>query len=125
MPSMMFTMQGPSFTTQWNAHFRYTNHDWYEMAIRAGIGYRMSRGVGNGLTQDANFRAVATNASSILGDAMTLSMILEMERWNFGFSYDIHTSSLTRPTNYRGGYELSLIYTQPEYKRVRNICPKF
>jgi hypothetical protein len=48
-----------------------------------------------------------------------------MERWNFGFSYDVQTFALTRPTNYRGGYELSLIYTHPEYKRVKTICPKF
>jgi type IX secretion system PorP/SprF family membrane protein len=125
MPSLMFTKQGPSFTTQTNVHFRYTNHDWYEMAIRAGIGYRMSRGIGSGLTQDATLKPVATTASSILGDALILSMILEMERWNFGFSYDMHTSSLVRPTNYRGGYELSLIYTQPTYHRVRTTCPKF
>jgi type IX secretion system PorP/SprF family membrane protein len=125
MPSMMFTKQGPSFTTQWNALFRYTNRDWYEAAIRAGVGYRMSRGAGSGFKQDASFKAVPTTASSILGDALIFSAMLEMERWNFGFSYDVHTSSLTRPTNYRGAYELSLVYIHPEYKRVRTICPKF
>ncbi|MEN9609230.1 MAG: hypothetical protein RLZZ628_44 [Bacteroidota bacterium] len=125
MPSLMFTKQGPSLTTQLNTHFRYTNHDWQEVAIRAGIGYRISRGIGTGLTQDVKLKPVATTASSIVGDALIFSAILEMERWNFGFSYDVHTSSIVRPTNYRGAYELSLIYTQPTYQRVRTICPKF
>lgn len=90
------------------ASFRYTNRDWREVAIRAGVWGQFSNDI------DSGFDYVHT----------TVSAILEMDRWNFGVSYDIN-ANITPATNSRGAFELSLIYVQPEQRRVSVKCPNF
>ncbi len=109
MPAIAVMVQGPSTSTTFGANIRYSNHDWYEVAIRAGLWGHLVNKLESG--------------SSL--DALTFAVILEMERWNLGVSYDINTSNLTRATNARGAFELSLIYTQPAKTRVRVNCPNF
>ena len=53
------------------------------------------------------------------------SAILEMERWNLGFSYDVNASSLKKASQARGGFEVSLIYVHPTRERFKVNCPKF
>lgn len=108
LPSMMATVQGPSMLTQFGNNFRYSNHDWEEVAIRVGGAYRLSN-----------------KYKGILGDAFTVTGMLEMNGWVFGASYDIHTSTILKPTNGRGAWELSLIYVAPERFPVKTSCPKF
>lgn len=108
LPSMMASIQGPSMMTQFGSNFRYSNHDWQEVAIRVGGAYRLSN-----------------KYSSILGDAFSITGMLEMNGWVFGASYDIHTSTILRPTNGRGAWEISLIYVAPERFPVKTSCPKF
>ena len=108
LPSMMATVQGPSMMTQFGSNFRYSNHDWEEVAIRVGGAYRLSN-----------------KYKGILGDAFTVTGMLEMNGWVFGASYDIHTSTILKPTNGRGAWELSLIYVAPERFPVKTSCPKF
>ncbi|MBL7813664.1 MAG: PorP/SprF family type IX secretion system membrane protein [Saprospiraceae bacterium] len=108
LPSMMASIQGQSMMTQFGTNFRYSNHDWQEVAIRVGGAYRLSN-----------------KYSGILGDAFTITGMLEMNGWVFGASYDIHTSTILRPTNGRGAWELSLIYVAPERFPVKTSCPKF
>ena len=61
------------------------------------------------------------------GDAFILTLGLEMDRFNFGYSYDITTSPLTN--NSGGSHELSLSYVlncKKKTKRYRTIsCPSF
>ena len=108
LPSMMASLQGPSMMTQFGSNFRYSNHDWQEVAVRIGGAYRLSN-----------------KYSGILGDAFTVTGMLEMNGWVFGASYDIHTSTILRPTNGRGAWEISLIYVAPERFPVKTSCPKF
>ena len=108
LPSMMASLQGPSMMTQFGSNFRYSNHDWQEVAVRIGGAYRLSN-----------------KYSGILGDAFTVTGMLEMNGWVFGASYDIHTSTILRPTNGRGAWEISLIYVATERFPVKTSCPKF
>lgn len=109
LPGVVVMRQGPSLSTIAGGNFRYTNRDWREVAIRAGAWAHLVN------QRDAGFGM----------DAITVSTILEMDRWNMGVSYDITTSVLSEANNYRGGFELSLIYTHAENRRKRAICPKF
>jgi hypothetical protein len=60
------------------------------------------------------------------GDAIILTTVLETEKLNFGVSYDINTSKLRTASNYRGAFELSLTYIQPQERRKRGVtCPRF
>jgi type IX secretion system PorP/SprF family membrane protein len=118
LPAVMATVQGPSMTSMFGANFRYTNHDWQEVAVRIGGSYRLAnKYVWKG--------AGTAGGSSILGDALTVTGMLELNHWLIGGSYDIHTSSIARPTNARGAWELSLIYIAPERIPYRTRCPKF
>jgi hypothetical protein len=63
--------------------------------------------------------------SGMAMDAVIISAILEMERWNLGVSYDVTTSTLSRANNSRGAFEVSLIYTHPEKSRYKVNCPNF
>ncbi len=118
LPSAMFTTQGPSMSASGGGNFRYSHHDWNELAVRAGLAARIAN----------SYSYTGTNqsgGSSILMDAITVSFILEKEHFLFGASYDIHTSSIVQPTSGRGAFEVSIIYVAPEKKRVSTACPKF
>lgn len=108
MPALQFMGQGPSFEGTFGANFRYSNRDWYELAIRAGLWSRL----------------VNTPSGQSM-DALIFAFILEMERWNFGLSYDATTSNLNIANNSRGAFEMSLIYTHPAKNRIKVNCPKF
>ncbi len=109
LPAVAVMKQGPSFSTTAGANFRYTSRDWREVAIRAGGWAHVSNQLDKGMTMDA----------------VIVSAILEMERWNLGLSYDITTSKLASVNNSRGAFEVSLIYTHPEKTRLKVNCPKF
>ncbi len=108
LPAVFVTSQGPSFQTNAGANFRYSNHDWREVAIRAGFWTRVSKKV---------------DGSHV--DALIFSTILEMERWNLGLSYDVNSSSLRAASQSRGAIEVSLIYIHPTKERFKVNCPKF
>ncbi len=109
LPAVAVMGQSTYFSTTTGGNFRYTNRDWKEVAIRAGAWVHFSNELENGMAMDA---VVAT-------------AILEMERWNFGISYDITTSLLASANNSRGAFELSFIYTQPARWRNSVKCPNF
>lgn len=109
LPSIVVMGQGPAFSTTGGLNLRYSNRDWREVAIRAGV-----------------WGHVSNQRDKTALDAIIFSTILEMERWQFGLSYDMTTSLLAGANNSRGAFELSLIYTQPEKIRQRGVtCPKF
>jgi len=108
LPAILLTSQGSSFQTNFGANFRYSNHDWREVAIRAGLWTRISKKVGGSHV-----------------DAIIFSTILEMERINLGFSYDVNSSSLKDASQSRGAFEVSLIYIHPTKERYKVNCPKF
>ena len=108
LPAFQVMGQGSAFESTFGANIRYSNHDWYELAIRAGTWMRMTKTV-----EKNHF------------DAFVVTAILEVERWNLGISYDITSSVLTEVNNSRGAFELSLIYTHPSKSRYKVNCPKF
>lgn len=109
LPAVQVMGQGPSFESTFGANFRYSNNDWREIAVRIGIWSRLVNKLDDSIHQDAYIVAA----------------ILELERLSIGLSYDINSSSLTTASNYRGAFELSLIYTNKEKKRVLVNCPNF
>lgn len=109
LPAAMLSLQGPSQETVFGTNFRYSNHDWYEVAIRAGLWARLANRLDSGVNLDA----------------MIYSFILEVERWNLGISYDVNHSSLRKASLSRGGVEISLIYVHPYESRYRVNCPEF
>ncbi|MFT4663839.1 MAG: type IX secretion system PorP/SprF family membrane protein [Patescibacteria group bacterium] len=112
MPAISMQFQGPHMSTTVGANLRYTNHDWNEVAIRAGLWPHMTS-------------RVSGEDSKLSMDAMTVALILEMNRVNFGLSYDVTTSNFQLANNARGAFELSIIYVHPAYERVKTKCPKF
>lgn len=60
-------------------------------------------------------------------DSGDLIIGMEYGNWTFAFSYDINFSDLVPASNYRGGYEIGIIYIlrkelkRPEYK----TCPSY
>jgi type IX secretion system PorP/SprF family membrane protein len=109
LPAVLVMGQGPSFSTTAGLNIRYSNDDWREVAIRAGA-----------------WAHVTNQLDDQIGlESMIVSAILEMERWQFGVSYDITVSNLSTANNSRGAFELSLIYVHPEKARFKTVCPKF
>ncbi len=109
LPAFSWMAQGPSRSVQVGSNVRYSNHDWRELAIRAGLWWHLVNKLEKGIS----------------GDALIFSAVLEIENINIGFSYDINTSVLNLATNSRGAYEVSVIYVQPSKERIKVKCPKF
>jgi type IX secretion system PorP/SprF family membrane protein len=108
LPAAAVMLQGPAVSATFGGNFRYTNHEWKELALRAGAWYHLSH-----------------QYPALGGDAVIVSMFLELERWTLGLSYDITVSQLTAANNSRGALELSLAYFLPEQQRYRVACPKY
>lgn len=110
LPAIAVMGQNQSMSTTLGGNFRYTNRDWREVAIRAGLWGHVSNKLESGMALDA----------------VIFTAVLEMERWNIGLSYDMTSSTLTTANNARGAFEVSLIYVQPQKgRRLRTTCPKF
>lgn len=110
LPAVAFLSQGSSMSTTIGGNFRYRNNDWKELAIRAGLWGHVTNKLDQGMGMDA----------------VIVTTILEMERWNLGLSYDITTSVLSVANNSRGAFELSLIYVHPPQSRQYRVeCPNF
>ncbi|MEM9821374.1 MAG: type IX secretion system membrane protein PorP/SprF, partial [Bacteroidota bacterium] len=109
LPAILVMGQGSSTSTTFGANIRYSNNDWNEIAVRAGLWPHIS----------------STFDSRFYFESIAVAAILELNRWNVGFSYDITTSDLTRANNSRGAFEVSLIYVHPARSRVRVKCPNF
>ena len=109
LPAAVFMSQGPSTSITLGANVRYSNHDWNEVAIRAGLWSHLSNGL----------------ESNLVNDAWIFALILEVERWNIGLSYELNASELEKATNHRGAFELSVTYTHPAKRRYKLACPNF
>jgi len=109
LPALLIMSQGPAFSGMAGANIRYTQREWREVALRPGLWVHAS----NRLDKTST-------------DAMIVSAILEMDRWQVGLSYDLTVTDLRDSNNGRGAFEVSMIYTQPGGGyRSRVECPKF
>jgi type IX secretion system PorP/SprF family membrane protein len=109
IPAGYLNLQGPSMSATYGLNFRYSNNDYDEMAIRFGVWNTMTNKAVGGINNDG----------------LTFSTLFEWNQWNVGLSYDVHTSSITNINNGRGALELSVVYRQPEVKKVKVLCPNF
>jgi type IX secretion system PorP/SprF family membrane protein len=74
------------------------------------------------------YRAIYAGGWFRYGDAAFISIGMDYDEWFVGLSYDINTSNLKPASNYRGGFELAVIYIVPQYlpKRLKyKVCPDF
>lgn len=108
LPGVMIQRQGTRGSTAFGTNFRYSNHDWKEMAFRIGAWPHFSA------REEKGFHL----------DEWTTSLILEWKKWDIGLSYSVNTSKLKVASLSRGAFELSLTYVQPEKTRFKTKCPK-
>lgn len=108
LPATMIQLQGPATSATAGANFRYTQRNWKEIALRAGL-----------------WMHVSNRLESLATDAAIITAVLELERLQFGLSYDITVNDLQLSNNGRGAFEISVIYTQPAKTRYRVDCPTF
>ena len=109
LPAVVFMNQGALTSWAAGANIRYNNHDWNEIALRMGVWPHFA----------------STTTSRFYSESVAVTAILELNRINFGISYDITVSDLQEANNSRGGFELSFSYIGREVQRVKTICPKF
>ena len=110
-------------TTSFGGQIRYSNPTWDDdVAIRVGLQGRVANRYISSLSKEGKSVQAGTG---ILNDAVTIVGAIELNHLLIGASYDIHMSSIKVPTNTRGAWELSLIYTVDEKRRVKTECPRF
>ncbi len=110
LPSFMGMQQGSATNLIAGANVRYTQKEWKEIALRLGGWTHVANKLENGL----------------LLDAVVVMAVLETERLAIAASYDLNASNLSRATNARGAFELSLIYLNPPKGRKWQVnCPRF
>ncbi|PHI20796.1 hypothetical protein CEQ90_05385 [Lewinellaceae bacterium SD302] len=108
LPATMVQIQGPATSATAGANFRYSQKDWKEVALRAGL-----------------WAHVSNRLDALAMDAMIFTAVLELERVQFGVSYDITVNDLKLSNNGRGAFELSMIYVQKANYRSKVECPTF
>lgn len=109
LPAVRFMTQGPAYEALFGTNLRYTERNWREVALRAGLWGQVS----NQLADSPGF------------NAFIVSVGLETEKLQFALSYDISAGGVGTISDSRGGFELGIIYTQPAKYRSQVICPKF
>ncbi len=105
-------MQGPATSAIGGLNVRYTKNYYRELGLRSGLWAHFS----NQFSPDQERFGL---------DALIFTAILELERWNLGFSYDVTASSLRRSNYSRGAFEISLIYFHPRQERYKIECPTY
>lgn len=103
-PGIQFSNQGTYYAVNFGSLFRYdlSKSIYFKQAFFAGL----------------YFRAV-DSGDFIVG--------MDYGDWRFGVSYDVNYSGLVPASNYRGGFELAVIYIisnrieRPKYK----VCPDY
>jgi type IX secretion system PorP/SprF family membrane protein len=109
LPAALFWKQGPAMQTEVGMNLRYSNRDWREFVLKAGIWDRLP----------------GDKIAPITQDALILFAGIDYERLSIGFSYDLNMSNLRAVSNSRGGYELSVMYIHPPKRRLGVACPRF
>jgi type IX secretion system PorP/SprF family membrane protein len=89
--------------------------------VNLGSYFQYHKGKNTSFKIGATYRIVGNYRRSITGDALILAYIFNYGKFDFGFSYDTNTSSLTRASRYRGAFEIVLIY----HERVRRLKSKY
>lgn len=108
LPATIVQLQGPATSAMVGANLRYTQKEWKEVALRAGLWLHASN-----------------RLDEFVPESTVVTAIIEMESIQFGLSYDLTMSDLQLSNNGRGAFEISMIYVQPANYRSKVECPKF
>jgi len=95
IPSFMFAMQGPS------------------TEIITGLLYRIRLKQASQITGTIKETAILIGGYYRIGDAIIPTFEFEFDNFAVGVSYDTNISSLTRSTRFKGGFEISLRFSNP------------
>ena len=91
-----------------------------EIVVGAGVRSILSSVAGN-------MMAVQFSLATRTGDAIIPAVQFERNNWTVGLSYDVNTSPFKVATDYRGGFEIGVVYRNipvPPLKAVKT-CPIF
>lgn len=105
IPGMLYSSQGPH----------------QEFLLGSNIRYWLN-------TKSWVNKSVSFGAWNRFNDAIKLFLGVNWKNWQGGISYDINYSNLNESSNYRGAWEISLIYIINSKKPVRRFfksCPDF
>lgn len=105
IPSFMFAIQGPS------------------TEILSGLFYRLRLTEASKITGTIKEAAISLGGYYRFGDAIVPALEFEFDQYAIGISYDTNISSLTNSTNFKGGFEISIRFTNPSpfnYNRNSN-----
>jgi len=94
-PTIMFSMQGPSREFIFGGMYRY-------MLKEAAKVTGFIRGA-----------VISAGATYRWGDAITPMVLVELDRFAIGVSYDVNVSGLTKASAYQGGLEITLRFISP------------
>ena len=105
-PSFLYSKQGPS----------------NEFVFGAGLNYLLK----NYRTEIIILRAALFNRYN---DALIPKIGIKIDNFEAMISYDINTSSLVNASDYKGGFEFSIVYkwgvNKSEKSIKKGICPKY
>ena len=91
-----------------------------EMLIGSALKFnQINLGLVNTLAPFIYFRSGVSRNS----DALIVGSRAELGKFDLGLSYDINISDLELASNYKGGFEISLIYTAPNQKTTQRRIP--
>ncbi|AFC25570.1 PorP/SprF family type IX secretion system membrane protein [Saprospira grandis] len=113
LPGAVVMIQGPSTEISTGVSLRYQAPKYDDFAFRFGLWNRLAN------------QYVTDNSSSLGVDAIIFIVGLDVNQFQFGFSYDATMSTLATVNNSRGGMEVSLIYNFGDNGRRRTGCPTF
>lgn len=109
LPAARIMIQGPSLDALLGANIRYTQREWREVALRAGLWGQGSNQSGDNLKLNAAIVSVGLETSDV----------------QFAVNYDISIGDFGTVTSGRGGWEISMIYQRSGNYRQKVVCPKF
>lgn len=95
VPMVMFALQGPSTEFIFGGMYRYLLKDAAKVT---------------GFVRGA---AISAGATYRWGDAITPMIMVELDRFALGVSYDVNVSGLTAASAYQGGLEITLRFISP------------
>lgn len=108
LPATIVQLQGPATSAMLGANLRYTQKEWQEVALRAGLWLHASN-----------------RLDEFTPESTVVTAIIELENIQFGLSYDLTVNDLQLSNNGRGAFEISMIYVQKANYRSKVECPKF
>lgn len=109
LPTTFINLQGPFVQTMIGSNIRYEYHDSDNNAFRIGAWTRVSNEI-----------------DGISFTDIVFSTILEFNKLELGLSYDVSISDLNEINDYKGAFEISLVYIWGEIPVFHKVnCPRF